>query len=164
VPNFNGAHLRSPGFEIQTQRVEAEDLDCNLPNWLGLYAYAESSPRCIAGNFSRRSITLESSTDNVVKRKRIDHHLDLSKLAPGEEIVLSPVLNCNEDVSLGTVMSVVLTYPRMNSITMTCLWYRDNEPSGEMPDVRLAATAAKEIDGKCNAQHLVERESRVVMA
>jgi hypothetical protein len=95
------------------------------PGWLDLYVSLERSSNNASPTrtFTRASVKQEYLDDSVVVEGRNHHRLNLSTLAIGEEVVLPNLPAPDPDISSGTEMSIILTYPRMNPINLTCLWH-----------------------------------------
>lgn len=102
-----------------------------FPRCLDLYASLErsTSNRSHTRTFLRASVNLGYPHDSIVKEGRITHCLDLTTLAVGEEIVLPNPIDPNEDVSSDTEMNVILTYPRMDPVMLSCLWHGQDQTS-----------------------------------
>lgn len=126
-PRDSSRHLvRSLCPGVQTRNVEPKNPEYTSSGWLDLHVYLEDhlNSQWSAGTFSRATITVGSMPDNIAMGDWNDHRLDLDKLAPGEQIVLSSRLDRNEDVNAGTEMSVILTYQQLNPIALKCSWHR----------------------------------------
>ncbi|KAL5398905.1 hypothetical protein PMIN03_012733 [Paraphaeosphaeria minitans] len=121
---YNTSGEEAPGCtEDHSGRVDL-NLACPIyPGWLDLYISLErsSSNSSATKTFSTASVNQEYLHSNLVGQTH--HHLDLSTLAVGEEIVLPNATDPNEDISAGTEMSVILTYPQMDPIILKCLWH-----------------------------------------
>jgi hypothetical protein len=104
------------------------DLNLSSPGWLDLYVSLErsSSNSAATKTFSTASVNRPSS---MIGKNH--HRLDLNTLAVGEEIVLPSPINPSADVSTGTEMNVILTYPRMDPVLLKFLWHGQAKAPGE---------------------------------
>jgi hypothetical protein len=96
-----------------------------FPDWLDVHAYLERSAdnHLYARTFSTASVNQDSVPNSAATREHGGHYLDLSKLAPGEQIVLSNPIDRNPDLGAGTEMNVLLTYRQMNPVLLRCSWH-----------------------------------------
>jgi hypothetical protein len=94
-------------------------------DWLDVHAYLERSAdsQLHARSFSTASVTQEPIPNSTATREQIGHYLDLSKLAPGEQVVLSNLVDHNLTDSAGTEMNILVTYRQMNPILLRFSWH-----------------------------------------
>ena len=112
--------LLSPHYQII--RLELDHSEDVTPAWLDVHACLE----CTASSYfdmgtSLARITQQSVTKNKSLKEGV-HRIDLSRLSPGEELVLSNPVQYEQDSSANIKMSIILTYQQMDPIILECSW------------------------------------------
>jgi hypothetical protein len=120
------SHEETPdSSEGSSVRVDPNMPEPAIPSWLDLYVSLERSASNPppARTFLTASVNQEYFPNSMVTKEQTYYHLDLNTLAVGKEVVLPNLIDPNADISAGTEMSVILTYPQMDPIIVKCLWH-----------------------------------------